>query len=502
MLKNSFAENFSSHTLLINYLFIILIFGLNFLGLSQLQYVYLAYIGFAFLVAFTMDLKTSILIIITYCFFEGQGRILWNYHPFFRISFDLLTGTALLHSILVHRSFENIKALPKLLLILMTLHFGWYIVEMFNPNSVSFFSSVAATKIYIFPLLVFLIIRNSPEALNEENLHKISQILLILIAGESFLSLYQSQKLEPFLLGISSYYQYALKDVFIGEDFRPFGTTFLPGVISVYLFLTAGFLFTKKEQSRKFVIILLVVCGIVTLTILATQVRSALIKYVLLLFGASFSFFMCSTIPKEQKFQGVGKYIFAFLITSAAGFYLAYEYKIVNFEKVMNRWEKVNSYEAFKARRAGPELAATILISRLTDFPLGLGPGLTGAASSVAREQIENDPIYNRDTFWGYDNLFLSLAVEFGFGAIFYILLVISIPFVLLNRFWRNFKSGSNYQARVILIAFFQVSIILLGNWGAIGLPYNPESFFFWLWTAVALNISKEDDSRAVNVPT
>jgi hypothetical protein len=502
MLKNSFAENFSSHTLLINYLFIILIFGLNFLGLSQLQYVYLAYIGFAFLVAFTMDLKTSILIILTYSFIEGQARILWNYHPFFRLSFDLLVGAALIHSLLVKRNLENVKALPKYMLVLLVLHIGWYLVELFNPNSVSGFAALAAMKIYIFPFLVFLIIRNHPEIFKEKSLDDIVGLLILLIILESILALYQGQILEGLLLSISPYYQNALKNIFIGSDFRPFGTGFLPGVISIYLFLTFGFLFIRRKLSTKYIILVFNISCLVFLTVLSSHVRSALVKLGLLLIGCILTIFISSNISANIKYIRAMKFLVAFLLFGATAGYVSSEYKIINFERALGRWEKVTSYEAFKSGRAGPEQAAEILRFRLTQYPLGLGPGVTGAASSVAKSEMENDPIYTRDTFWGYDNLFLSIVVEFGYGAIFYILLVVSIPIILLKRSLNQLKLGHNYEARVILIAFFQVSIILLGNWGAIGLPYNPESFFFWLWTAVALNISKEDDSRAVNVPT
>lgn len=492
MLKNNFIETYSRHTGLINYLFIGIIFSLNFLALPQLKFVYLCYIVFAFTTAALMDLKTSLLIILTFSFLEGQGRILWNYHPFVRIAFDLLVATALIHSLVVRRELNTLKSLPRIVLLFMVLHFIWYLVEMFNPNAVSIFSAIAATKIYLFPILLFLVLRNSPDAFEESNLSKLVTLLFVIIVLESILSLYQGQKLESSLLSISSNYQTAIKDIFVSKDFRPFGTAFLPGVIAVYLFLTTGFLFLKKEMSRKRMLLILLTCALVALTILSAQVRSALVKYIVILLGCLFSLLICSPLSMDKKIIRMGQFIIALIIVGLTGYYLAAEHKIINLDSAIGRWKTVTSYEKFKSGRAGPEMAFTILKLRLSEFPIGLGPGVTGAASSVSREAMDRDPIYNRNTFWGYDNLFLSLVVEFGYGSIFYILLILSLPLVVLKRGWRTLRAGKNYEARVCLIAFFQISVIILGNWGAIGLPYNPESFFFWFWGALALNISED----------
>jgi hypothetical protein len=147
----------------------------------------------------------------------------------------------------------------------------------------------------------------------------------------------------------------------------------------------------------------------------------------------------------------------------------------------------------FQSKRVTPSLALKVVAERLMSFPIGIGPGLTGAASSV----MDRDPIYDREVFWGYDNLFLSLVIEFGVGAIFYVGLVLSAFVSTARAAWRARLRGDAFAARVGGVALAQMGVILLGNWGAIGLPYNPESYFYWFWAALALNLAERPAEEA-----
>jgi hypothetical protein len=162
--------------------------------------------------------------------------------------------------------------------------------------------------------------------------------------------------------------------------------------------------------------------------------------------------------------------------------------QVIDLDAGINRWEQVNSYKRLKARRLGPIEALEFTAERLIMFPLGIGPGMTGAAASLSAEQLKNDPVYDKHMIWAYDNYFLSLIVEFGYGAIFYLLVILSMPLLLFARFRKLKMMGCPYHARNALIAFFSVGIIILGNWGAMGISYNPESFFFWFWCGIGLN--------------
>ncbi len=482
--------------LFLNYSLVAVIFALNFLGIPALKWVYPVAALAALVTVASFELAITLPLLLTWCFLEGQARVVWSYHPVFRLLFDILVGAAILRTLLARRRVDVQNLLPRPLLILLLLHVLWYGVEVLNPNAVSYFAPVAATKIYIFPFLMFWMFRMNPEAFGVENLARLTRAALVLVALEALLSLYQLSAGDGLVRSISPSYLAAMKtDVFVGVDFRPFGTMFAPGVVGVYLFLSAGLLFLRDRFSKRAVVLISLLLVLLGVTILGSQVRSALVKYLLLLAAAAGILFFTSPPPRLRR-------PFLALLTLFAAGALALAVgrppsgdAAVSIERGLERWKMIDSFEAFKARRAGPGMALVIARGRLAEFPLGLGPGVTGAASSVSREALDRDPLYDRETFWGYDNLFLSLVVEFGYGAVFYALLVLGVPLVLLRRAVRLLRAGDRYRCRVTAIAFTQLSIILLGNWGAIGLPYNPESFFFWLWAAVGLNVSTTDVS-------
>ncbi len=482
--------------LFLNYALVAGIFGLNFLGLPLLKWIY-PLAAVSALVAFLgLNLPHTLPLLLAWSFIEGQSRVVWNYHPAFRILFDVMVGACILRTLLNQKRVDIHRLLPLPLLGLLLLHFLWYAVELFNPNSVSVFAPIAATKIYVFPFAMFWMFRMNPEAFDREGLRRLSLAATVLLGLEALLALYQIQTGDSLVLGISPSYLNAMKtDVFVGANFRPFGTMFAPGVVGVYLFLATGLLFVREKFTLKHLLLLLPLVVLIGGTILGSQVRSALVKFALLAVTGAAAIILSSTVPRARKLFLALATSLLFVGVLITGVYFAKQSSGVGLDKGLERWQAIDSFEAFKARRAGLGMALVIADLRLREFPIGLGPGVTGAASSVSRDALDRDPIYGRETFWGYDNLFLSLIVEFGYGAIFYACLVLGIPLLLLHRTVHLFRGKHRFAARVSFVAFTQISIILLGNWGAIGLPYNPESFFFWLWAAAGLSVSATDVS-------
>jgi hypothetical protein len=61
----------------------------------------------------------------------------------------------------VTRDLNLRKILPLPMLILIFFHFGWYLVELFNPSSINLFAAFAGTKVYIFPFFLFVYFRKN-----------------------------------------------------------------------------------------------------------------------------------------------------------------------------------------------------------------------------------------------------------------------------------------------------------------------------------------------------
>ena len=490
--------NFAKSSYWINYVLVTIIFILNFSASPLVKWAILGYVAFAYAIVLLEKFEHTFLIILSYCFLEGQARVVWEYHPFFRISFDLLVVLAICRGFLRTREFNIQSTLPKPMLFLIMLHFVWYGLQFFNPASVSYFLPLAATKIYLYPFLFFVFLRHNPKAFSEKRLKDVTTLTMFFYLMEVVLSYIQSIYRGSFMLKISAYYSRPMKEfVFTDIFFRPFGTTHAAGGVAVFFFICAGMLFLRNKASRKVQFLTLISIIGATGALLLTQIRSAQVKFIILVFASASAIIYHSDRPFRMMFKSL---VGGFLILGPLIWYLWGHQStinaIVNFEMGMKRWEKVDSYETFKARRAGPLQAYEIAKGRLQDFPFGLGPGMTAAGLILSGDPNKLNPLYDKNTFWGYDNLFLTLIVEFGYGAIFYISFILSIPILLFSRLRTIPHKKQPFASRVVLIAAIHVTIIIMGNWGAIGITYNPESFFFWLWAAIGLNVV--DNTKAI----
>jgi hypothetical protein len=167
-----------------NYALLVIIFSGNFLSYPGLKYLHIVYGVFVLAVIIALDFRSTLPILISYSFIEGQGRILWNYHPAARIAFDSLIVLATLRSFVVTRDLNLRKILPLPMLILIFFHFGWYLVELFNPSSINLFAAFAGTKVYIFPFFLFVYFRKNEADFDGELLRKLGNLIIFLLVFE------------------------------------------------------------------------------------------------------------------------------------------------------------------------------------------------------------------------------------------------------------------------------------------------------------------------------
>ncbi|MDC1175647.1 hypothetical protein OAT67_09625, partial [Bacteriovoracaceae bacterium] len=119
--------------------------------------------------------------------------------------------------------------------------------------------------------------------------------------------------------------------------------------------------------------------------------------------------------------------------------------------------------------------------------PIGLGPGRTGGAVSLAKSVIMKDPVYGIKSTWTFDNLFISLAIDLGWGMIFYLLIITIFPLFLIYKCIYFYFNKQKADITPILLSALTTVVLLAGDWGVIGIPYNPESFSFWFWTSIGI---------------
>lgn len=462
------------------YILFIIFFIFNLLSLSAIKFVYLGIIALIVPYVAKKGWQESIHIILALACIEGQGRIIWEYNVVFRLIFDLTLLLLLLIKFIKDRQVFPRAYLPNYISFLIVSHFMIYIVQLFNTDSVGFFGVLAASKIYIIPFLLFFLFLMSP--VNEERVLKKIQVTIVLFfIMESLIALYQMSEGETSLLSMTSYYLKPLRgDQFTGAQFRPFGTGFNAGGFSIYYYLLVGFLFIA-DRGKVFNFLKNALIGLGAGAIIISQVRSALVKYFLIVGMIS----MSMIIIQKNRFRNFIMYIvgISFLVFTVSNLNLtSFSFDLTN---SLQRLESLGNVKDIKGSRIGWNDFLDIIGKKLDNNPMGLGPGRTGAANSVSSDFIDSDPLYGRDHSWANDNLFISLAIDFGWGMIFYTILIFLFPLKLILYGILHFRKLDHTRYRLIMVSGICAFVFLIGNWGAISLPYNPESFLYWLWVSI-----------------
>jgi hypothetical protein len=501
--NNSESPIEMSHTLrffhLLNFLFIVIIFALNFAGSPTIKFVYLGYIGLILICTFSYTLDKILPEIITLLFLEGQGRLVWEYQSWSRIIFDLICLLSILRIFIINKKFYNPKVIPLPIIVIISLHIVWYMVQFTNVNSASLFGVIGALKIYIFPIFLFLGLTLTKISIKSKHFYYFIFTFVFVLVLELILNYYQTIEREKLVFQISQYYYTATRDgVFTKLLYRPFATTPLPGALSIFIFLTIGFMYLYPTSWKKSFFRLLIV-GFSIFNLIICQVRSALVKYILILF----LIYLGDLIFHRFKFKKVVPLILSIFLTIYAAQTFLVKYLESEDENIAYSVERATSLAdtgKMKSQRIDIDTFFNVLIERLTNYPFGVGPGMTGAASSINQDFLATDPLLNNRTLWTYDNLYISLFIDLGIGAFNYIFLVLLIPayfFKSLLLFYRD-KLESPYL--VILVCFSTQIVIIIGNWGALGLPYNPESFIFWFIAALGfLTIAENQKNQLTN---
>lgn len=486
-IKNKKEFNFSRFIIVIhlfNLVFILTNFALNFLGRPELKFIYLAHASLIFLSVLLFQLDKILPEIITLLFLEGQGRVIWSYQGWARIVFDIILLLAVIKIFIGKKKIYSKEVVPKAFIALITCHFLWYLVQIFNINSASIVGAVAAVKIYIFPILLFLGLTQTDLDTKKTEFNYTIMFFVLTLVLELTLNIFQMQEKQVLLLKISSYYFKAMTNgVFTGMLFRPFATTQLPGGLSSFMFLTLGLLYLRPVTMWKSLLRhLIILFTIVNLVI--CQVRSALVKYIMILILIHVGTLLFHRLSSKKLFP----YIIAlsFLAFNLDG--LLAKLPMLddkNLEYAIARTASLGDTNKMKSSRIGTDTLGTALVYHLSRYPLGVGPAMTGAASSVNAEFLAHDPVLNSRTLWTHDNLIVSLVIELGYGAIFYIILLGLIPVYFTQKLISLYRNKNEEKFRTVLVCTSTLVILIIGNWGAVAVTYNPESFIFWFYSAI-----------------
>jgi hypothetical protein len=472
---------------LLNLVLILSNFSLNFLGRPELKYVYLVHVVIIFLSIIIFPIEKILPEIITMLFLEGQGRVIWDYQAWARIIFDLILVFAVLKIFIANRKIYSKQVIPKAFVALILCHVLWYMVQIFNINSASIIGAVAAAKIYLFPIFLFFALSQVRLDVKGKDFTFILNFFILVFSLELLLNIFQMQEKQSLVLKISPFYFKAMQNgVFSGNLYRPFATTFIPGGLSTLIYLTVGLLFFKKS-SFKYTITRFFIIGLSIVNLVLNQVRSALIKYILILIAIHVGTLIYHRLSTKKLIPYILILsIIAFNLENIIAKLPALNDK--NLEYAIARTTALADTSKLTNSRISTNTLGEALYFHLSRYPMGVGPAMTGAASSINEEALAHDPVINSKSLWTHDNLIVSLVIELGYGAIFYIILIGLIPIYFIQKLIKLYRDKKEEKFLTTLICASALAVIIIGNWGAVAITYNPESFIYWFFAAIGFN--------------
>ncbi len=458
---------------------------MNYFEIGFLQYWYYLEVAFFFFIALKKPWPDLLYPTLIFFFIEGQGRILSNYNPIFRNIFDIYLVIIFLKSVIRDKKIIDFKATPTFFIVLIALHFVWYFVQFFNYQSVGIIGVFFASKIYILPILLFLMFLRNKMDIKAYDQNKLLGAILIIIFAQVFLIFHQMSLQEGHLLNLSPYYKKVMGERFIGNLFRPFGTSFVPGGISVHFaYISALLIFTKSTIRLASILKILAILAMI-FACFTMQVRTSLIQLLLIVFG---SYFMIA-LTSKMKLVLVPLILSSLLIIPIAiesSEKLDEMFPKLNLGYSIRRLQVLQDLDKIKSQRADFKTFYRTLTTKLEKTPMGLGPGRTGAANGMFVNRINADLLFDMRYSWTLDNLFISLAIDLGFGMIFYSLLIILFPIYLFLK-TITIAIRKKKLNQTAFTCSLTTLIILASNWGAIAIPYNPVSFFFWFYLSIII---------------
>jgi hypothetical protein len=326
-----------------------------------------------------------------------------------------------------------------------------------------------------------------------KNQRKIMFILLNMFAL-AILTIVQEVEKEAFMEAISSNYINLFRKYSLFQDytFRPWGTSFVPGGMGIFYFMMIGFCFLlkphiiTKKQLNRYIISFLRVLTILLLfySSFIGEVRSATLK----LAGILGVIVILRFLGTKYKF----KKVVSLLAILSIGYFFSLRFSntdliaSLDIEHSIERWTSLAD-KGITNQRGGLDQALTWVGDRV-DSPLGYGLGMTTNFLPAYNTRRKNMVGKTHNDFWNMDNFFVSLFLELGVGAFIFISMLVAIIVALFSMSVRCLRMRKMSEFSVISISAATTLLVFLGNWGATGLVYNPESFFFWFWVAFGFN--------------
>lgn len=432
----------------------------------------------------------------SYLMLEGAFKVWSHYHPLVHVGSDVIL-LFVFYRLWLRQGRERIVLDPKtarsvgILMKALCVYWLWVLLQFINPSNLGFAPSLAGLKLHVMPILCFVA---AAYLLKKEELAVLPMTFLCLGVFQTGIAIIDWGTGPALWASLNPQYGEIFVRFLNGLPYRPFGTTYLPGAPSVWVFHTAlGALLAWHAGKQPGMsgarwgsfkrALLTVFIPLATLTLVVCQVRLAFIRTAALsILGLVFG------TRRGTQFLVVGSLAVLGLLVGTRSFsvredYQSHELLSQRVRAAATRMATLGDAGTWQRARNGA-WAFRELARRSSQTISGVGLSRVSASSAPWAERIAQDRTYGPE--WSFaDNLFLAIFTELGLGGLLvYVGMLLTLVGLL---FARGGFTGW-------LIGSYCLLMIVSG-YASEGLLYQPDASPFWLFTGYGLRMGSEGAS-------
>lgn len=440
------------------------------------------------------------LLILAYLSIEGFLKMLSNYNAVVHVGLDIiviaLATVLVLQAVVQQRA--HLDELPYTRLILV--YCVWMVLQLLNPFSPGLIQSIASFKVHLTMVPLYFIAAGL--------FHEPRDVAKFIFGLTVIMLLPYAMALAQYALGPSSVLDLSPRywmNISYYHDWRPFGTSAVPGGTSVYAFLITPL-----------TLVLLVAPGMRNgmkpIAVLAIALAMGVfvvsgIRQVFL--GCVLTILMMATLLMSRRRSRIAA-VGALAIAVGAGAYVGVQTflrpmateailrdprspDIWRQRDVTTRLLTLTSGQTYREARANP---VSVILYRARHYPFGAGMGRTGSAAGAFQRQLSSatNSRVQADVGWTADNFWADMIVEGGLPA------AIMLTWILVGMMRGGWRLARDAEDPVIIataaaLTGFYFSVLVM-SWGSQPLLGNPITAYFWFLSGMLVAMRRMDDRR------
>lgn len=451
------------------------------------------------------DRVKAIIVFFCYLTVEGLLKLLSGYHPLVHIGADIvlwiLVSVWIAKAIAARR--PRVPRVP--LATILGLYVVWVLMLLFSPYTASLFVGLASLKIHLSMIPLYFIGFVLAEEVDAPR--RLIRALALFWIGTFVITIIQYVGGPDAFLDLGAVYRQRASYF---HEWRPYGTTSLPGGQSVIAMIALPFgiyLVLRGDHGLKNGIVLATIFGSIAV-FLVSGVRQVFLGGLIASLGM---IGLQLTRRTGRAARGlVGLAVLGTIAVIAVQQFMvpAARRSVAEAAGIPEIWRERDAFDRFESL-LNPETYARarvgglqLVLDRVREAPFGVGLGRTGSAASALQDQLRRDPFNAmlQDRFGFQDNFFAAMLVETGVPGTL-LLTGMLIGFCLLaTRLARKAYTPED-SALGALAAGYMLTMLVI-SWGSQPLMANPTVAVFWLLGGMVAGRLRAWDAGAAEVET